>query len=88
LIRRQSLQQLGAIKVMDDISILLAKSLVILFLAFVLVVIAMMIRVIANDARRRGKSPVLVVLLCLLSFPLGWVVWLIIRPELLTRRVS
>ena len=64
---------------------LLAKSLVILFLAFVLVMIAMMIRVIANDARRRGKNPVLVVLLCLLSFPLGLVLWLIFRPERLPR---
>jgi hypothetical protein len=65
---------------MDDISSFLAKSLAILILAFVLVVIAMMIRVIANDARRRGRSPVLVVLLCLLSFPLGIIIWLIFRP--------
>jgi len=65
---------------MDDFSTLMAKSLVIMLLAFVLVLIAMTIRVIANDARRRGKSPVLVVLLCLLSFPLGWIVWLIFRP--------
>jgi hypothetical protein len=73
---------------MDDISILLAKSLVILFLAFVLVVIAMMIRVIAKDARRRGKSPVLVVLLCLLSFPLGLIAWLVFRPQPAERRIS
>jgi hypothetical protein len=59
----------------------MARSLVIMFLAFVLVLIALMIRVIANDARRRGKSPVLVVLLCLLSFPLGWIAWLIFRPQ-------
>jgi hypothetical protein len=70
---------------MEDISNLLAKSLEIMFLAFVLVLIAMTIRVIANDARRRGKSPVLVVLLCLLSFPLGVVVWLIFRPAPLPR---
>ena len=62
---------------MNDFSTLMAKSLVIMLLAFVLVLIAMTIRVIANDARRRGKSPVLVVLLCMLSFPLGWIVWLI-----------
>jgi hypothetical protein len=70
----------------DDFSILMARSLVIMFLAFVLVLIALMIRMIANDARRRGKSPVLVVLLCLLSFPLGWIAWLIFRPEPLPRR--
>jgi hypothetical protein len=73
---------------MDDISILLAKSLVIMLLAFVLVLIAMMIRVIAGDARRRGKSPGLVVLLCLLSFPLGLIVWLIFRPQPVARRLS
>jgi hypothetical protein len=65
---------------MDDIANLLAKSLAILILAFVLVVLAMTIRVIADDARKRGKSPVLVVLLCLLSFPLGIIIWLIFRP--------
>lgn len=70
---------------MDDISNLMAKSLVIMLLAFALVLVAITIRVIANDARRRGKSPVLVVLLCLLSFPLGWIVWLIFRPEPLPR---
>jgi uncharacterized membrane protein YqjE len=70
---------------MDDIPNFLSKSLVILFLAFVLVMIALTIRVIAKDARRRGKNPVLVVLLCLLSFPLGWIIWLIIRPEPLPR---
>jgi hypothetical protein len=70
---------------MDEISNLLAKSLVIMFLAFVLVLVAMTIRVIANDARRRGKSPALVVLLCLLSFPLGVIVWLIFRPAPLPR---
>jgi len=73
---------------MDEISDFLVKSLVIMFLAFVLVVIAMMIRVVSNDARRRGKSPALVVLLCLLLFPLGVIVWLIFRPEPLPRRSS
>jgi hypothetical protein len=34
-----------------------------------------------RDARRRGKSPVLVTLLVLLSFPLGLVLWLLFRPE-------
>lgn len=66
---------------MDDYSEFLAKSLVIFLLTLVLVLIAMTIRVVAHDARRRGKSPVLVVLLCLLSFPLGLIVWLIFRPD-------
>ena len=70
---------------MNDISSLLAKSLAILILAFVLVVIALAIRAIAGDARRRGKSPILVVLLCLLFLPLGLIVWLIFRPAPLPR---
>jgi hypothetical protein len=73
---------------MDEISTFLAKSLVIMILAFVLVMISMMIRVIARDARRRGKSPLLVVLLCLLSFPLGVIVWLIFRPQPMARRTE
>jgi len=35
----------------------------------------------ANDAIERGKSPVLVCLLVLLSFPFGVVAWLVFRPE-------
>ena len=38
----------------------------------------------ANDARERGKSPVLVSLLVLLSFPLGLAAWLLFRPETTT----
>ncbi len=47
-----------------------------LFVGFVLLASA-----IARDARRRGKSPVLVMLLMLISFPLGLIVWLLFRPE-------
>jgi hypothetical protein len=36
----------------------------------------------AKDARRRGKSPLLVCALILLSFPLGLAIWLIFRPEI------
>ena len=36
--------------------------------------------VCARDAKRRGKSPLLVCLLVFLSFPLGLIVWLIFRP--------
>ncbi len=35
----------------------------------------------AADARRRGKSPVLVVLAVFFFFPLGLIVWLLFRPE-------
>jgi hypothetical protein len=33
------------------------------------------------DARRRGKSPLLVCLLVMISFPLGLIAWLLFRPE-------
>ena len=39
------------------------------------------LRVCAIDARRRGKSPLLVTLLIFISFPLGLIVWLLFRPE-------
>jgi hypothetical protein len=35
-----------------------------------------------SDARRRGKSALLVVILVLCSFPLGLIVWLLFRPPL------
>ena len=38
-------------------------------------------RACALDARRRGKSPFLVSLLVLVSFPLGLLLWLLFRPE-------
>lgn len=37
------------------------------------------IRACAADARRRGKSPLLVTLLILISFPLGFIMWLLVR---------
>jgi hypothetical protein len=35
----------------------------------------------AKDAERRGKSPVLVWIACVLFFPWGLVAWLIFRPD-------
>lgn len=51
----------------------------ILLLLFVLFVFA--IRACATDARRRGKSPLLVTLMVLFFFPLGLLAWLLFRPE-------
>jgi len=34
-----------------------------------------------NDAKRRGKPPILVSLLVICSFPLGLLAWLVFRPE-------
>ena len=35
----------------------------------------------ARDARRRGKSPVLVCMAVILFFPWGLVAWLVFRPD-------
>ena len=35
----------------------------------------------ANDARRRGKSPLLVALACFFFFPVGLIAWLLFRPD-------
>jgi hypothetical protein len=39
----------------------------------------------ASDARRRGKSPLLVAALVILFFPLGLIVWLLVRPPISER---
>jgi hypothetical protein len=39
------------------------------------------IKLSIKDARRRGKSPLLVCLATVLFFPLGTIVWLLFRPE-------
>jgi len=66
---------------MSDLSDALAVFLGISIAAFALAILAMTVIWVARDARRRGKSPALVVLLCVLSFPLGLVAWLVFRPD-------
>jgi hypothetical protein len=39
-----------------------------------------------KDARQRGRSGVLIAMLVLWTFPLGVVLWLYLRPELLSER--
>jgi hypothetical protein len=53
----------------------------ILLVVFLLIVVTLFIRASVRDARRRGKSPLLVCLLVLLYFPLGFITWLLFRPE-------
>ncbi len=43
--------------------------------------IALIIQACWTDARRRGKSPLLVTLAVLFLFPLGLIAWLLFRPE-------
>ena len=46
-----------------------------------LAVLGFAIRVCVVDARRRGKSPLLVFLLVVFWFSLGFIAWLLFRPE-------
>ncbi len=46
-----------------------------------LVAYVMAIQFCVADARRRGKSPVLVAVLVALLFPWGLVAWLLFRPD-------
>ena len=50
-------------------------------LAVFLGILGWILWVCAADARRRGKSPLLVALLVFVSFPLGLLLWLLFRPE-------
>ncbi len=70
---------------MENISSLFAMLLAILIAVSLLFALVVAIRFIAVDARRRGKSPVLVVLLVFVSFPLGMIIWLLFRPEPVNR---
>jgi hypothetical protein len=41
----------------------------------------LLIKWAVDDARARGKSPILVVAAVILFFPWGWIAWLLFRPE-------
>lgn len=66
---------------MDSYPELFARVLGIFFLFALILVSALILNMTASDARKRGKSPVLVTLLVLLSFPWGLIVWLLFRPD-------
>lgn len=66
---------------MDNSSLIFTKLLGVLIICFLLILIAFAMKFLAADARRRGKLPMLVVLLALVSFPLGLLLWLLFRPE-------
>jgi uncharacterized RDD family membrane protein YckC len=52
-----------------------------IFLAALLGIMWWTVQVCAADARRRGKSPLLVTILIFVAFPLGLLLWLVFRPE-------
>jgi hypothetical protein len=69
---------------MGDSSNPLQKYLNLLYICFVLLVaLALVVRVVANDARKRGMSPMIVPLVVFLTFPLGLLGWLLLRPPVL-----
>jgi hypothetical protein len=53
----------------------------ILIVAVIVALIVTIMRTVIRDAGRRGKSPWLVMLLVLLSFPLGLICWVLLRPD-------
>ncbi len=52
-----------------------------LILCFLIFLLVYGVRGIAEDARARGKDALPVVLLCILCFPLGLLIWIVFRPE-------
>ena len=57
---------------------------VVLGCSFVLAILAILFfiaRFAVQDARKRGKSPILVAIAAVCFFPWGLIAWLIFRPE-------
>jgi hypothetical protein len=65
----------------DNLSALLGPAILVTLLAGFLAMLAFTMRICISDARRRGKSPVLVCIACILFFPWGTLAWLIFRPD-------
>lgn len=53
-----------------------------LVVAVLLTIFIVTLHACAADARRRGKSPLLVTVLILTFFPAGLICWLVFRPEI------
>jgi len=69
---------------MDDFSGLLQRYLNLIYIAFVLLVgLTLAVRFVAEDARNRGMSPIVVPLMVFLTFPFGIVVWMLLRPQVM-----
>lgn len=66
---------------MNNISEVLAKSFAILIVCLLLILLLISMKMLAADARKRGKPAILVVLLAFVSFPLGLLLWLVFRPD-------
>ena len=66
---------------LETFSKILAIAVSFFFLFLACCFLAYFVRVCAADARRRGKSPLFVVIACVLFFPWGTVAWLLFRPD-------
>ncbi len=55
--------------------------LVTIVVLLLIVAVGMTITACVADARRRGKSPLLVTILVIFSFPWGLIIWLLFRPR-------
>ncbi|HWB99938.1 MAG TPA: hypothetical protein VG672_24690 [Bryobacteraceae bacterium] len=56
-----------------------------LIMLHLLAVFALFLCWAAFDARRRGKSAVLLCLALIFFFPASWLAWLLFRPEIKSR---
>jgi hypothetical protein len=65
----------------DNLAALLGPVILVAILAGFLALLAFTMRICISDARRRGKSPVLVCIACILFFPWGTLAWLVFRPD-------
>ncbi len=52
-----------------------------LVLLFVFIAFVFTMGAVPADARRRGKSPVMVTLAVLVFFPVGLIAWILFRPD-------
>lgn len=48
---------------------------------FLILFLMLTVKACINDARRRGKSPLLVIMAVIFFFPWGLIAWLLFRPE-------
>jgi hypothetical protein len=59
----------------------LSSVLVTIFVGLLVLILRSTTKACVDDARRRGKSPLLVAVAVILFFPWGTIAWLLFRPE-------
>ena len=66
----------------ETLTTLLGQVILVIIMTCILgFILAFAMRICISDARRRGKSPALVCIACLLFFPWGTLAWLVFRPD-------